>query len=106
MLNSFISTLKFDFNVAGKAKLRKQISRRFDIYKGFCFSFRFKVPRPQAHRCFSLTCSKDLLIQTSHGGHGYWNVFKKTHQAKIPEILQLNALLVALRHSLAFENLV
>ncbi len=56
--------------------------------------------------CFSITCSKDLLVQTSHGGHGYWNVFKETHQAKIAEILQLNALLVALGHSLAFEDFV
>lgn len=52
------------------------------------------------------TCSEDLLVQTSHGGHGYWKVFKETHQAKIAEILKLNALLVALRKPLAFEDFV
>lgn len=55
---------------------------------------------------FSITCSKDLLVQTSHGGHGYRNLIKETNQAKITEILQFDALLVALRNTLAFEDFV
>lgn len=40
-----------------------------------------------AQRCFKVTCSENLLIQTTHGRHSYGKIFKKTHRAEIPEIL-------------------
>lgn len=51
------------------------------------------------------TCSKDLTVEALDGHHGNRAVLKETHQAEITEILQLDALLVTLGHSLAFEKL-
>lgn len=52
------------------------------------------------------TCSKDLTIEALHGHHGDGDVLKKTHQGEVTKLLQLDALLVALGDSLAFQKLV
>lgn len=72
-----------------------------------CFTCNLldRLPRTNPSASQSSTCSEDLTVEALHGHHGDGDVLKKANQAEITVVLQLDALLVALRDSLAFEKL-
>lgn len=78
----------------------------YNLYVFSCISNTKNSAVAREKSNFSITCSEHLLVQTAHGGHGNWNVFKATHQAKITKIPQFNALLGTLRHTLTLEDFV
>ncbi len=109
VLHLFLLPSWFLINVFNVAKRKPKIKRKFSCALTFVSVSSiivFKITYPSVHSGFCFTCSKDLLVQTSHCSHGNRNVFKETNQAEIAKILQLDALLVALGHSLTFEEFV